>query len=795
MPHLYSVGFRHIGAVILLTCLLACSHEARREHVLDPSLTPPVALQAELNDSTGTVQLTWNSYEGQQPFASYMVLRRAARSAVVDTLQVLYHRDSTTVVDRSLAPSTSYEYRVAVTNAGGLEVNSQPAAVVGYGVGPVVLEPISIDTVAGEIHLRWSSYSNPGFEAYRVVRHQVGTDIDTTIFVAADVVDTVCADTSAMHSVPYRYTVQVNAAGQTMVSNTDDAILLHPAVVVRSPVFESDSASARLHWSAYQGSRFQHYEVQRRAPNTTYSSLATMPDVADTSFLDGDLRGATEYAYRVVVVTHSDERVASPEASGGIHGLVYTWNLEGLEKRPAMRLSRRSDDGTVEALLVLGDDVIRRARLSVGDPLSAEAMVPHTVNLAPQGYAMASTIDNAGRRTLVRIRTSAALVSRYRSDESLVWHETSLDLPLPGAVDAEVTLLRGFYRNFKLLSDDDVVLTDDFRYLPDATVVSGQFGPWQTDFVHLALGSFASVHGYMTMHNEAWTQLGLRTQAAAENDQMVRFRLGSADAGHLLFTMTTPPLACRCPDGGQVSLAWVTPETSDEEPALQVTVPTTLDAVGDLVEIEVQTGGATARAHLQTPERAGRQFEIDYTPVLCATANMDGNIIVTIDDSSFVLTDGNLLEGRKLPGRVGELRVWEGGRRGMVGMCLPDESLVVLGDLNAGPYWSNYATRTIGPGTGKPSSFLVSPISFDAGPDGRLFVLDAGNGRIVVFDAARQYVTEWGGWGSGPGQFKFGNGGSMRSETTGFFGSVAVDADGYVYVADEINRRIQVFAP
>src|SRR2546426_10997859 len=44
------------------------------------------------------------------------------------------------------------------------------------------------------------------------------------------------------------------------------------------------------------------------------------------------------------------------------------------------------------------------------------------------------------------------------------------------------------------------------------------------------------------------------------------------------------------------------------------------------------------------------------------------------------------------------------------------------------------------------------------------------------------YLTQWGSYGTGDGQFNYP-------------GGVAVDASGNVYVADRYNYRIQVFAP
>ncbi len=65
---------------------------------------------------------------------------------------------------------------------------------------------------------------------------------------------------------------------------------------------------------------------------------------------------------------------------------------------------------------------------------------------------------------------------------------------------------------------------------------------------------------------------------------------------------------------------------------------------------------------------------------------------------------------------------------------------------------------------------------------GRVYVTDTGNKRVVIFDAAGQYLTQFGQLGMAAGQF---------DEPVG----IALDAQGNVYVADTWNSRVQVFQP
>ena len=85
---------------------------------------------------------------------------------------------------------------------------------------------------------------------------------------------------------------------------------------------------------------------------------------------------------------------------------------------------------------------------------------------------------------------------------------------------------------------------------------------------------------------------------------------------------------------------------------------------------------------------------------------------------------------------------------------------------------------------------LSLPSGMDIGPDGNLYVVNAGAGEIIVLDSDGHIVRRWGEPGSGPGQFIFHG---DNEDPLHAFGGIAVTPDGSVYVMDTKNDRVQQF--
>lgn len=82
--------------------------------------------------------------------------------------------------------------------------------------------------------------------------------------------------------------------------------------------------------------------------------------------------------------------------------------------------------------------------------------------------------------------------------------------------------------------------------------------------------------------------------------------------------------------------------------------------------------------------------------------------------------------------------------------------------------------------TGQGAGGFLLPTDVAVSDDGRIYVVDGGNHRVVAYDRNGKYLLTIGRKGSGEGQFR---------DPVG----VGTDGKGRVYVADRSNHRIQVF--
>ena len=108
-------------------------------------------------------------------------------------------------------------------------------------------------------------------------------------------------------------------------------------------------------------------------------------------------------------------------------------------------------------------------------------------------------------------------------------------------------------------------------------------------------------------------------------------------------------------------------------------------------------------------------------------------------------------------------------------------ALAEEGTISTDPFEDKYIDHPAIQIVGGPGQ-LATPRNMAVAADGRIYVADTGNHRIVIFSPEGQMITSWGSFGDQPGQF---------NEPW----DVAIGPDGNVYVADTWNHRIQKFSP
>lgn len=93
--------------------------------------------------------------------------------------------------------------------------------------------------------------------------------------------------------------------------------------------------------------------------------------------------------------------------------------------------------------------------------------------------------------------------------------------------------------------------------------------------------------------------------------------------------------------------------------------------------------------------------------------------------------------------------------------------------------------------SGGPNAFdTPDGLALDA--QGNLYVMDSGNNRVQKFDARGRFITMWGAKGEGEGQFDCTQGLS-EGDFSRSICMIAVDRRGDVYVTDRGNARVQKF--
>ncbi len=711
-------------------------HDSPRKNPLDPALTPPVVLNVALADTTGTAVLTWTPYQGDTPFVSYQILRSVTDRINTDTLATITGIDTLTYIDTSLATNTTYAYRVAVRNSAGFVAASIPITV-------------------GPLHL--------------------------------------------------------------------------PAIAQLQADFDAPTASATLTWSPYQGPRFSAYQVLRRAGDTE-RIVAEFDAIADTAFVDTGLHGSIDYTYQVVVRTEREERIEGAMASGSIHPFLAEWPLDtasawngrlysvageiraGLFEwrgKNGMRLIRYDREGQL-----LADQRLAPLESQIRDIAQSDDGRLWLLGIGPFLTLGLISLDpddqvHMHRHDLFTNELAAPLVG----DEATVLGEIGLgrlDDPATGA-EVNAYLITG---NLSVTRGGDLLYSD---FTPATETLNAGWSLLNPD-------NFGETLTLLTVGNQSssafpanpllagrlfWNSINRTNRLQRTHETWSDFRLqadvkfdeiGSAaiEIGGDTFSRFTLGLSGTL-QRAQLDWTYVAPDGAQSRTeSYTQPFPVLHDATYRLSLEAVQ---GQVRTHIETPVFWAASVFPTIGIWRSSMVELDGDFALAADDLAYhVDSEGNGDLVGELAGRMRHLQTWEVDGVRFIGALLPAEGRIVWGPIVGSNTrnWPGFLRRSIGPFFGTGDGSLNYPIAFDVGPDGRFYVLDGVHYRVVVFDAQGNYITQWGTRGSGPGAFDFGSGNEVsgnRGPVRDFRSDIAVDDEGFVYVLDFKNERIQKFAP
>ena len=191
------------------------------------------------------------------------------------------------------------------------------------------------------------------------------------------------------------------------------------------------------------------------------------------------------------------------------------------------------------------------------------------------------------------------------------------------------------------------------------------------------------------------------------------------------------------------------------------------------------------------------------------TADGDRLFVESVSHLQELGPDGELVEHYSVPPlMVSSVRFHDGAFAALVEPLGYDTSgwqaprLVVYGSVERSEVGRVTGRDPLSP-EDRGAGLLNRPTDFthDTATD-RVFVVNGGHDRIEVFRGG-EYLTRWGREGADPSAFRFrGEAMVLADVTTGervtrevVAGGIARDRDGYIYVADTFNNRIQKFAP
>ena len=784
--------------------------------------------------ATAQVRLLWSRYSGSR-FGSYRVLRRTGEEAEFGLLEVVEEVGDTTYSDPGVEPGRLYFYRIDVT-AAGQPWPGESSTALSFELPSIALGA-DVDPVSTSATLTWTRYAGPDFGGYQVLRLLAGEQEFVEVESISSLDDTTFVDVDMDLGQTYLYQIAVQVAGQSVLSNLVQQRINVTPVQLLSLVFDplatsrsgQDAAErAVLNWAAYSGPRFAAYQVMRRAGEGAFQPVGDeFTGLDEISYNESGLDGNTTYCYRVDVRTDRGQiLMGEEEQCGGFHFFVDEWPLP-LDEDDVVRLYTFAEDRLTAVvanekrvrLLTFANDGALLDELDLlpiivgGTGLEPRSV---TVDWSEEGQGLLSLVTNSFFN-IVSFDEGGLLFEEPRElfadvDLEAEFAEAGFDASNPAhqSVGGMITLKGGRIFNGNNRNDDNdnavfdnvavtsggvVLHAEDFTTMPPDWSLDGAKPGRIEQGVLTLFSSDNFTNNKSSKEDSTWhnfrldvdVSMGGRSEIIIGSpEQNVSFSL-ILDVDEQFSSMRwrfAPP------DGNSSSIR--SPRV-EEDLHLVSGIPyrVSIEAIDGRVRAWIRLSrvvwseSAREDANWAAMARLGDQlmFSLEEQG---RTLDLEALDLIDEEENLHAAEISELRLGIEKFGRVAGL------------FCLPREHQVHivrgLAQSAIRNMWSSIGDRTqLSNSVGRDKGSFLFPISSAFGPDGQVYVLDAGNDRIQVFSVNNQYLTQWGGSGSQAGEFNFKRQSTFQPED--YVGSITVDAEGFIYVADVMNGRIQKFSP
>jgi fibronectin type 3 domain-containing protein len=278
-----------------------------------PQLTAPTAPTGlTATPGNASVTLTWTITTGATSYNVY----RGTTAGGEGATPIVTGLTAPTYNDTGLFNGTTYYYKVAAVNSGGVSTPSAEASATPEPPTPAA--PAGLTATAGNASVALSWTASSGATSYNVYRGtSAGGESPTAI--ATGVTTASYTDSTVSNGTTYYYKVAaVNASGTSSLSTEASATPKAPAPTTAPTGLTATggNATVALSWTAPTGTTGTiTYNVYRGTTAGGESATPIATNVATTTYTDNSVTNGTKYYYTVAAVNSGGTGPMSSEAS------------------------------------------------------------------------------------------------------------------------------------------------------------------------------------------------------------------------------------------------------------------------------------------------------------------------------------------------------------------------------------------------------------------------------------------------------------------------------------------------